>query len=434
MGGNPETLKYLALSELYEPACMNWQAPVVWDHARGAEIWDVDGRHYFDWTSGVLVANVGHAHPRLAEAVSRQAGRLLNTFDFPTPERLELARKVVASTPPHLDKVFFVTTGAEAMDAAMRMARRSTGKFEILAFWGGFHGRSFGPMSLTGLGKIKRHFGPLVPGAILAPYPYCYRCPFEKSFDDCDFFCLAFMDKIVETESTGDLGALVVEPYQGTAGFVFPPPQYLKKLEKWAREKGILFILDEVQSSFGRTGKMYALEHEGLEPDILVLGKGIGSGVPIAAVVARAKILAALERGEMSSTAGGNPLSCAASLAVFEIMENENLVERAATNGAYLKKKLLELKDKYPMIGDVRGLGLVYGIEYVKDRETKEPAPEATRDIVLKCVDRGLMVGKLGMHGNVMRVAPPLVITPGQIDESVSILDRVLFEIRGHIT
>jgi len=416
------------MSERYEPSCLNWQAPVVWDHARGAEIWDVDGKHYIDWTSGVLVANVGHAHPRLAAAVSRQAGRLLNPFDFPTPERLKLARKIIETTPPHLDKVFFVTTGAEAMDAAMRLARRSTGKFEILAFWGGFHGRSFGPMSLTGLGKIKKNFGPLLPGAILAPYPYCYRCPFDKSFPECDFFCLDFMEKIVETESTGNLGALMVEPYQGTAGFVFPPPRYLKRLEDWARRRKILFILDEVQSSFGRTGKMFALEHEGLKPDILTLGKGLGSGIPIAAVVARAKIMEPLERGEMSSTSGGNPLSCAASLAVFDILEKEKLIEKAEKNGAYLKKKLLQLKDRHPLIGDVRGLGLVYGIELVKDRTSKEPAPDLARDIVLRCVARGLMVGKLGMHGNVLRVAPPLVITADEIDRSVSILAKVLME------
>jgi 4-aminobutyrate aminotransferase-like enzyme len=389
----------------------------------------VDGRHYIDWTSGVLVANVGHAHPHLAEAVSRQARRLLNTFDFPTPERLHLARKVIETTPPHLDKVFFVTTGAEAMDAAMRMAKRATGKYEILAFWGGFHGRSFGPMSLTGLPKIKKNFGPLLPGTILAPYPYCYRCPFGKIHPECKFFCLDFMDRVVETESTGNLAALAVEPYQGTSGFVFPPSGYLKKLEVWARKRGIIFILDEVQSSFGRTGKMWALEHEGLEPDILVLGKGIGSGMPISAVVARGEILSALERGEMSSTTGGNPLSCAASLAVFEIIEKEKLVEKAASNGAYLKEKLLELKDKHTMIGDVRGMGLVYGIEYVKDRTSKEPAPDLVREIVLKCVENGLMVGKLGIHGNVMRVAPPLVITPELVDESVAILGRVLSKI-----
>ncbi|MCX6577187.1 MAG: aspartate aminotransferase family protein [Candidatus Aminicenantes bacterium] len=425
----PKTQAFLEISNKYEPACMNWQAPVVWDHAQGAEIWDVDGRHYIDWTSGVLVANVGHAHPHLAEAISRQAQRLLNTFDFPTPERLHLARKVIETTPPHLDKVFFVTTGGEAVDAAMRMAKRATGKYEILAFWGGFHGRSFGPMSLTGLPKIKKNFGPLLPGTILAPYPYCYRCPFDKAHPDCCLFCLDFMDKVVNVESAGSLAGLIVEPYQGTSGFVFPPKGYLKKLEAWARQRQILFVLDEVQSSFGRTGKMWALEHEGLEPDILVLGKGIGSGMPISAVVARGEILSALERGEMSSTTGGNPLSCAASLAVFEIIEKEKLVEKAASNGAFLKEKLLELKDKHKMIGDVRGMGLVYGIEYVKDRTSKEPAPDLVREIVLKCVENGLMVGKLGIHGNVMRVAPPLVITPELVDESVAILGRVLSKI-----
>ncbi len=424
-----QTQAFFKMSQQYEPACMNWQAPVIWDHAQGAEIWDVDGRHYIDWTSGVLVANVGHAHPRLAEAVSRQSRRLLNSYDFPTPERLQLAQKIIETTPPHLDKVFFLTTGAEAMDAAMRLVKRATGKHEILAFWGGFHGRSFGPMSLSGLPKIKRNFGPLLPGTILAPYPYCYRCPFEKEFSDCAFFCLDFMDKIVDVESTGSLAGLIVEPYQGTSGFVFPPRGYLKKLEEWAKRRQVLFVLDEVQSSFGRTGKMWALEHEQLEPDILVLGKGIGSGVPMAALVTRAAVMSGLERGEMSSTTGGNPLSCAAALAVFDIIEREKLIDKAAGNGALLKEKLLRLQAKHAVIGDIRGLGLVYGIEYVKDRVSKEPAPDLAREIVLKCVENGLMCGKLGIHGNVMRVAPPLVITPDLIDQSVAILDRVLSEI-----
>lgn len=422
------TQGFLEISQKYEPDCMNWQAPVVWDRAQGAEIWDIDGRHYIDWTSGVLVANVGHAHPHLAEAVSRQSRRLLNPFDFPTPERLHLAQKIIEATPPHLDKVFFVSTGGEAMDAAMRLVRRASGKHEIVAFWGGFHGRSFGPMSLTGLPKIKKNFGPLLPGTILAPYPYCYRCPFERELADCDLFCLSFLDKIVEVESAGSLAGLMVEPYQGTSGFVFPPEGYLKKLEAWARRRQILFVLDEVQSSFGRTGTMWALEHEQLEPDILVLGKGLGSGMPIAAVVARTAVMSSLERGEMSSTAGGNPLSCAAALAVFEIIEKEKLVEKAASNGAFLREKLLRLQDKHKMIGDIRGMGLVYGIEYVKDRATKEPAPDLVRDVVLKCVEEGLMCGKLGIYGNVMRVAPPLVITPDLIDRSVAILDQVLSE------
>ncbi|MDD8027507.1 MAG: aspartate aminotransferase family protein, partial [Acidobacteriota bacterium] len=425
----PKTQEYLDLSRTYEPDCMNWQAPVVWDHASGAEIWDVDGKHYIDWTSGVLVANVGHAHPLLAKALAGQASRLLNTFDFPTPERLRLAERLVMAMPKHLDKVIFLTTGSEATDAAMRLAKRFTGKYEIVSFWGGFHGRTFGPMSLSGISKIRRSYGPLVPGTILAPYPYCYRCPFDKIHPDCRLFCLDFLDEIVNVETSGSLAAVMVEPYQGTAGFVFPPQGYLKKLETWAKNRGLLFILDEVQSSFGRTGTMWAMEHESLEPDIVVLGKGIGSGAPIAALVSRSEIFAGLERGEMSSTLGGNPLSCAGSLAVFDIIEKEGLLEKAARNGAYLKDKLLELMAKHAVIGDVRGMGLVYGIEFVLDRKTKEPAPDLTKEIVLKCVDKGLMVGKLGLHGNVIRVAPPLVITPELIGQSAAILDAVLSEL-----
>jgi 4-aminobutyrate aminotransferase-like enzyme len=372
------------------------------------------------------VANVGHAHPLLAKALAGQASRLLNTFDFPTPERLRLAEKLVKAAPAHLDKVIFLTTGSEAMDAAMRLAKRASGKYEIVSFWGSFHGRTFGPMSLSGIPKIRRSYGPLVPGTILAPYPYCYRCPFGKRHPECGLFCLDFLDQTVQVGSSGSLAAVMVEPYQGTAGFVFPPPGYLKKLEAWTRSRGLLFILDEVQSSFGRTGRMWALEHEGLEPDILVLGKGIGSGTPIAALLTRASIIACLERGEMSSTLGGNPLSAAGALAVLEIIETEKLVAKAAENGAYLKDKLLGLKDRHGWIGDVRGMGLVYGIELVLDRRTKEPAPDLARDVVLGCVAKGLMVGKLGLHGNVIRVAPPLVITPELIDRSVAIMDGVL--------
>jgi 4-aminobutyrate aminotransferase-like enzyme len=345
-----QTQTLLETSRSCEPECMNWQAPVVWDHGLGAELWDVEGRSYIDWTSGVLVANVGHAHPRLAEAISRQAGRLLNTYDFPTPERLALSSRLITLTPPQLDKVFFLSTGSEATDAAIRIVKRHSGKFEILAFWGGFHGRSYGPMSVCGNMNIKRAFGPMVPGAVFAPYAYCYRCPFDKVHPDCDLFCLGFLDHVLAAQSTGNLGSLIVEPYQGAAGFVFPPPGYLKSLETWAKERDILVILDEIQSSFGRTGKMWAMEHENLQPDLLCLGKGIGSGVPIAALLARSEIMESLGNGEMSSTAGGNPLSCAGALAVLDIIETENLVSRAAVNGAHLGERLHGLMKKYPII------------------------------------------------------------------------------------
>ena len=422
------TAEWLEISQRYEPSCMNWQAPVVWDHGLGAEVWDVDGKHYFDWTSGVLVANVGHAHPKLAEAIASQAKRLLNTFDFPTAERLSLAQKLIEKTPPHLDKVIFMTTGAEAMDAALRMARKATGNYEIVSFWGGFHGRSFGPMSVTGLPKIKKHFGPLLPGTILAPYPYCYRCPFEKSHPDCDLFCLDFLDKVVETETAGYLAGLIVEPYQGTAGFVFPPDGYMKKLEEWTKKKGLVFILDEVQSSYGRTGKMWALEHENLKPDILCLGKGIGSGAPISAVISTSKIFSSLSTGEMSSTMGGNPLSCAGALAVLEIMDEERLVEKAAKNGELLKSRLLDLCRKSSGLSATSGAwDSSTASSSSRAGKPKSRATDLARDIVAQAAwQDGLMCGKLGLYGNVMRVAPPLVITPEQIEKSASILEKVL--------
>ena len=362
--------------------------------------------------------------------MAKQAKRLLNPFDFPTPERIKLTKRLVDLFPPHLDKAFFVTTGSEATDAAIRMAKRYSGKFEILSFWGGFHGRTYGPMSVAGSIKTKKGFGPTVPGSIFAPYPYCYRCPFGKTYPDCDMFCLKFLDKVVEVESTGNLGALIIEPYQGAAGFIFPPDGFLKKLESWAKERGLVFILDEVQASYGRTGTMWAFEHENLKPNIVTLGKGIGSGVPIAAVVTESKIVNSLGTGEMSSTLGGNPLSCAGALAVLDIMEKEKLVERAKNLGGYLKERLDDLKKKYEFIGDVRGRGMVYGIEFVKDKNSKEPAPELTKEIVLKCVESGLMVGKVGLYGNVLRVAPPLVIEKELIDKSVEIFDSVLSKIK----
>lgn len=408
---------------------MSWQAHVVWDHAKGAEIWDVNGKHYLDWTSGVLVTNVGHAHPKQADAITKQANRLLNCYDFPTPERINLAQKIVDRTPPHLKKILFLTTGSEATDSSMRLVKRYKKKYEILSFWGGFHGRSYGPMSVCGNLKIKKDFGPMLPGGIFAPYPYCYRCPFEKTYPKCEFYCVKFLDRILETESCGNIGGLMIEPYQGAAGFIFPPEGYLKKLEEWARKNDILFILDEVQSAFGRTGKMFALEHEKLEPDLLCLGKGIGSGIPISALLARSEIFDALDSGEMSSTSGGNPLSCAGALAVLEIIDEENLLQKAEKNGNYFGDKLRELKKTYEIIGDVRGKGMVFGIEIVKNKETKEPAPDLTKDIVLKCVEKGLMVGKLGLYGNVIRVAPPLIITPDQIDLSVSILEKAIAEL-----
>jgi len=422
----PNSKRFLEESARFESGTTSQQAPIVWDTASGVIITDVDGNRFIDLTSGVLVTNVGHCHPKLTAAVQRAAGRLMNCYDFPTPERVTLARRLVELAPENLDRAFMVTTGSEATDAAMRVAKRATGRHEILSFWGGFHGRTFGPMSVAGTMGTKRKFGPLIPGNICAPYPYCFRCPFKMKKENCGLLCLSILDRVIAAQSTGDLAALIVEPYQGASGFIFPPEGYLKGLEQWAKEKDILFILDEVQSSFGRTGKMFALEWEGLRPNLLCLGKGIGSSIPHAALLTETRLIKSLGPGEMSSTYGGNPVSCAAGLAVLDILQEEKLADNALTVGGYIKSRLEKVQEKAKIIGDVRGRGLVIGVEIVKDKVDNEPSPELTMEVIRRAANRGVVMGRVA--GNVLRVAPPLVITMEQAEEAMDVLESVFVE------
>jgi len=422
----PKSKEYLDILAQYEPNCTTQQAPLVWDRAEGVRVWDIDGNEYIDLTSGVLVTNVGHSHPKHVAAIREQAGRLLNCYDFATPQRAEFARRLVEMMPENLDNCFLLTTGSEATEAAMRVSKRYSGRHEIISFYGGFHGRTYGAMSMAGKMGTKKKFGPLMPGCIYAPYPYCFRCPFKLKKEDCGLFCLEFLDRVVEASSTGDLAAVIIEPYQGGAGFIFPPEGYLKGLEEWARKHEVLFILDEVQSSFGRTGKMFAFEWDNLRPNLLCLGKGIGSGIPSAALMAESRIMDSLGPGEMSSTTGGNPLSCAAGLAVLDIMEEERLPENALKVGSYMLERFKELEREIEILGEARGRGLVMGLEFVKDKETLEPAPEITWEFILRCCQAGVIVGRVGLYGSVIRIAPPLVITKEQAGKAIDIIAGVL--------
>lgn len=410
----------------HEAQTMTYQAPVVWDHARGLVVTDVEGREYLDWTSGVLVTNVGHSHPRHVEAIQHAVGRLMNCYDFPTPERIELARRMVEVTPENLDRAFFLTTGSEATEAAMRVAKRSTGNYEIVSFHGGFHGRTFGSMSAGGMRSTKKQFGPIMPGVIRAPFPYCYRCPLGLKAESCGSACLELAEHAVNASSTGNLAATIIEPYLGGAGFIFPPDGFLKQLEAWIREKGMLFILDEVQASFGRTGKMFALEWEDLRPQMLCLGKGFASGIPASCLMAESGVIGALGQGEMSSTCGGNPVSSAAALAVLEIIEEEGLVENSRRMGELMIGRLREVQQHCRYLGDVRGRGLVIGLELVHDRQTREPAADLTRKAIDLAAQKGLLIGSVGMYGNVIRVAPPLVISEAEAHKSLDIMEEVL--------
>ena len=427
----PKSRELLELSRIYEPPCAADQVPVVWDHADRVWVTDVDGNRYIDFTSGVLVTNVGHAHPGLVQAIQKQASRLMNCYSFPTPERVTAAARLVKTFPPNLDKVFFLSTGSEATEAAMRVARRSTGKQEILAFYGAFHGRTYGAMGVSGILGIRRQFGVPVPGGIMVPYAYCYRCFYDRTYPECDFFCLKTLDRIIGSSSSDDLGAVIVEPYQGTAGFVFPPDGWLTELAKWARARNLLLIVDEVQSSFGRTGMMYAIEWEDIRPQMLCLGKGLGSGVACSALAGESKVFECMSPGELSSTWGGNPVSSAAALAVLDAMEKEKLAENALKIGEVLKARFLEMKKKYRCLGDVRGRGLVMGLELVDPKDGWTPSPELTGRFIHSCAENGLLLGKVGVYGNVVRIAPPLVIRQEEAEMALDIIESELKNLQG---
>lgn len=427
----PKSLQYLEYSRKYEPRSMSDQVPIVWKRAEGVVIQDVDGNLFIDFTSGVLVTNIGHCHPKYVREIKEQAEELYNCYDFVNPWRAMLAKKLVEITPENLGKAFILTTGSETIEAAIKLARRYKTGYEIISFYGAFHGRTYGGMSVGGKMGVKKGFGPTIPGTIHVPFPYCYRCAWDKTFPECEYWCFQALDWAVETQSTGEIAALITEPYQGGAGSIIPPPGYLKKLEEWCKAHDILFILDEVQSSFGRTGYMFALEREGLRPNLLCLGKGIGSGVPLSALVGEAEIMNVLEPGSMSSTYGGNPLSARAGLAAIDIIEKENLVNNAAVVGEHMLKRFKEIQNKSPVLGDVRGQGLVLGLEIVRDKKTKEPAPDITKRIIDSCFRRGLvLIAPIGFYGNVIRIAPPLVISQDMADKGIDIIESVLMEIK----
>lgn len=415
----------------YEADTCGYQAPVVWEKGEGCIVTDVDGNKYIDWTSGVLVTNVGHCHPKLVKAVQESVAKLINNYECPTEYRVKAAKALMSIAPKHFGKCFFFSTGAETTETAIRMMKRRTGKFEVLSFECAFHGRTAASASSGGLASNKKGYGPTLPGVIRAIFPNPYRDEFGFCDDGPEFKkYFNYLESVIAANSCGSLAGVIVEPYQGAGGFIFPPKGWLAALEKWARSKGMLFTLDEVQAGYGRTGKMFAMEHENLTPDILTLGKAIGCGVPVSAILATDDVFSAFTKGEMSSTLGGNPVSSAAVPAIIEIFQEEKLVDNSAKLGEYLKTKLEAIAAKCPVIGDVRGQGLVIGIELVKDKASKTPVTSDTvRKLIDTCAANGLLIGSVGRFGNVMRVAPPLVVTKEIIDESCAIFEKAVMSL-----
>lgn len=414
----PKARRILAQSRQYEPRSMSEQVPLVWGRAEGVWVWDVDDNRFLDFTSGVLVANVGHSHPELVAAMRDQADRVVNSYDFPNEYRPLLAERLVEITPPNLDKAFLLTTGSEATEAAIKVARKYTGKYEIVAFEGAFHGRTYGALSLGGKrsGAGNAGFGPYLPGVVHAPFPYAYRCLYCRDKGArCDMTCFDGFEHVIETHSEGSIAAVITESYQGGAGSIIPPLSWMRRLEQWCRDRDVLLIVDEVQASFGRTGKLFGFEHYGITPNLLCLGKGISSGVPVAALVGESRILDTLGPGTLSSTHGGNAFCSRVALKNIEIILRDRLWENAAAMGEVLLDGFRSIAEAHPWIGDVRGQGLVLGLEIVRDPESRRPDAQRTAALVRNCYERGLLlIAPIGMYDNVIRIAPPLVLTRGE--------------------
>ena len=404
-------------------------APIVVDHAQGAVVTDVNGREYLDCFAGISVVNSGHCNPAVIAAAKAQMDKLVHcsSYLYHVQPVADLAEKLAGIAPPGLTKTFFGNGGAEAIEGALKLARLYSGRHEFIALHGSFHGRSWGALSVTGNMGRKKRGGPYASGVAFAPLPYTFRSPWPDP-EECGRQCARVLDEVLRFATSGDVAAFIAEPVWGEGGIIVPPPNYFREVKKILDQHGILFIADEVQSGFGRTGKMFAVEHFGVEPDILVTAKGIADGFPLSAYTTRPEIAAAYKPGDHLSTFGGNPVSCAAALANIEFMQKEDLPAKSADLGNYVMTKLRELQKQNQLIGEVRGLGLMIGVELVKD-EKRTPAAaeaEAVRDSLLR---QGVLVGVGGVYGNVVRFQPPLVITRPQIDRALAALAAALSEI-----
>ncbi len=402
--------------------------PLVASRGEGAIIEDVDGNRFLDFNAGIAVCSTGHCHPKVVAAIEAQSARLIHMSgtDFYYENMVDLAEKLAAIAPGGVPRrVYFGNSGAEAIEAAIKLARYHTGRDKFIAFSGAFHGRTLGALSLTGSKVVQRKgFGPLVPGVYHAQYPDSYRRPEGTSAEDHAVACVRWIEnELFRTLLPPDeVAGIVVEPIQGEGGYIIPPPAFLAELECLANKHEILLIFDEVQCGMGRTGRMWAADHFNAVPDILASAKGIASGLPLSAMIARAELMD-WPAGAHASTFGGNPVAVAASLATIDLLERE-LIENAARIGGHILDRTRHWPRRFPHVGDVRGLGLMIGIEIVQDQQSKDRAPELRNQLVTKAFERGLLV--LGAGRNSIRLCPPLIITKDQADFAVDTLEECL--------
>ena len=408
-----------------------FKGPLVIDHAKGQYVWDSEGKQYLDFLGGIVTISVGHSNPKVTEKIKAQIDKVQHTSTlFITEALVSLAEKVASLAPGKLKKCYFTNSGTEANEVAVLTARMYTGNYELLALRHGYSGHSQLAKSLTGL-HTWRKAGVIPYGIVHAPGPYCYRCPYGLAYPSCDLHCAKDIDEVIKTSTSGQIAGLLAETIQGLGGFIVPPPGYFKIVANIVRSYGGLFIADEVQTAWGRTGrKWWGIEHWEVEPDIITSAKSMANGVPIGLTLTRPEIADAY-KGSTISTFGGNPVSCVAAKATIDLIEEERLMDNAETVGRHFRAGLEALKDKHSLIGDVRGMGLMQGIELVKDRKTKEPAPDLTNQLLERARAHGLLVGKGGLYANVVRMSPPLNISMGDVDAALATLDKSLAEIGG---
>jgi 4-aminobutyrate aminotransferase-like enzyme len=415
----------LAQKEFLFPSVFHYfSEPLVITHAKDQHVWDADGNQYLDFFGGIVTVSVGHANEKVTRRIHEQVDKLVHVSTvFATEPQVALAKKIASITPQGaLTKSFFTNSGTEANETAILAARCYTGASEIVALRHSYHGRSAMAMTLTG--QASWRLSPPTPGIVHAPNAYCYRCPFHLEYPSCEVACAKDIDEVIRTTTSGRIAGFIAEPIQGVGGFITPPKEYFQIVAGIVKKYGGLFISDEVQTAWGRTGgKWFGIEHWGVTPDIITSAKGLGNGMPIGVTVAKREVADGM-KGVQISTFGGNPVATTAAKAVLDYIEDEKLLINTAEVGAYLREKLLELKDKHQLIGDVRGMGLLQSLELVEDRASKAPAVRATAAMMEACRENRILLGKGGIFGNVLRMSPPMNIAKSDVDQFSKALDE----------
>ncbi|TFH13259.1 aspartate aminotransferase family protein [Candidatus Bathyarchaeota archaeon] len=417
----------------YVPAGVYLVQPVTIAKSKGALVEDVDGNTLLDFTSGIGVTSLGHCTDEIVQTITEQANKLIHSCIHVGNYKvyIDLAKKLCEITPGnHKKRALMLNSGSEAVENAVKIVRQSTGRPNILSFENSFHGRTYMAMTLTGkVDPYKIGLGPFVTGVYFKPFPYAYRCPWgTNDREECAKAAIHHIESsIFKTQvDPNTVGAIIVETIQGEGGFIDPPKSFFPMLKELADKHDIKMIFDEVQTGFGRTGKMFAVEHYGVVPDVIVMAKALANGLPLSAVVASEELMGDIHPGSLGGTYGGNPIACATALKVIEIMEREDIPGRAEKMGVKLRKQLNELQEQYPMIGDVRGLGPMLAMEFVKDPKTKKPDPEGSSAIMKECLKNGLMTLKAGLYNNAIRLHPPLIIEDDLLEIGMGILEAAI--------